>query len=150
MELVLSLNEGNGNVAPPPPPPPSEDPTSTPPPPITPGGSSNGNGEVNTLMVILAYFGIFALIPFFAEKEDEFVQYHAKQGLFLAIVEMIFFIVVLPLVSMIPFLGCVIGILSLFVPLVLLVFHIMWMVKASKGERFEIPFVTTYAKQLFK
>jgi uncharacterized membrane protein len=148
MEFVLSFNEGNGNVAPPPPPPPSENQTPTPPPPITPEGGNNG--EINTLMVVLAYFGIFALIPFFAEKEDEFVQYHAKQGLFLAIVELVFFIVVLPVVSLIPFLGCVVGILSLFFPFVLLVFHIIWMVKASKGERFEIPFVTTYAKQLFK
>lgn len=151
MEYVLSFNEGNENLTPPPPPP-AGDPTPTPPPsdvPPTPP-QSGGNGDVNVLMVVLAYFGILALIPFFAEKEDEFVQYHAKQGLFLAIAELILFIVVLPILGFIPLIGCVVMILYFILPILVLVFHIIWMVKASKGERFTIPYVTIYAEKMFK
>lgn len=32
-------------------------------------------------MGVLAYIGILCLIPFFAEKKNKFVIYHAKQGL---------------------------------------------------------------------
>lgn len=148
MEFVLTLNEGNDNFTPPPPP--EGGPTPPPPGDVPPTPSQSGNGEVNVLMVVLAYFGILSLIPFFAEKEDDFVQYHAKQGLFLAIAEMIIFIVVLPILSLIPFVGCILAILWIILPIAILVFHIIWMVKAAKGERFTIPYVTIYAEKMFK
>jgi len=147
MEYVLSFNEENGNFAPPPPPP-APEPTPTPPGDVPP--TQGSNGDVNVLMVVLAYFGILALIPFFAEKEDEFVQYHAKQGLLLAIIELVLFIVVLPLLGIIPLVGCVIMVLYIILPFVVLVFHILWMVKATKGERVNIPYITIYAEKMFK
>lgn len=36
-------------------------------------------------MAILSYIGILALIPFFAEKNNKYVVYHAKQGMNLLI-----------------------------------------------------------------
>lgn len=44
----------------------------------------------NKLMAALAYMGILVLIPIFAAKESKFARYHARQGLILLIVEMIF------------------------------------------------------------
>lgn len=41
------------------------------------------------LMAILSYFGILALIPFFAEKNNKYVQAHAKIGMNLFILEAI-------------------------------------------------------------
>ncbi len=142
---VISLNEGNFQA---PPPPPAAGPTPPPPPPenAAPGGAG---GEVNVLMVVLAYFGILCLIPFFAEKDDEFVQFHARQGLTLFISEIAVFIILF-ILSMIPFLGCIIMILELFFWLAVLVYHIILMVKASKGERTKIPFISTYAERWFK
>ena len=32
-------------------------------------------------MIVLAYFGLLALIPLLMEKEDAEVQWHAKHGL---------------------------------------------------------------------
>lgn len=141
---VICLNEGEFQ-APPPPPPGGSTPPPPPPGSATPGGIS---GEVNVLMVILAYLGILSLIPFFAEKEDEFVQYHAKQGLTLFIAEMVIFFILM-IISMIPVVGCVIAILELFFWLAVLVYHIILMVKASKGERTKIPYVSTYAERWF-
>ena len=36
------------------------------------------NGKV---MAILAYLGILCLIPYFAEKDNKYVRFHAIQGL---------------------------------------------------------------------
>ena len=37
-------------------------------------------------MSVLAYFGILALIPYFAEKKNKFVRFHAVQGMNLMLV----------------------------------------------------------------
>ncbi|NOZ12212.1 MAG: DUF4870 domain-containing protein [Acidobacteria bacterium] len=142
---VISWNEGNFQA---PPPPPANGATPPPPPPETPAPEGTG-GEINVLMVILAYFGILCLIPFFAEKDDEFVQYHARQGLTMFLAEVAIFIVLI-ILSMIPFLGCIIMILELFFWLGVLVYHIILMVKASKGERTKVPYISTYAERWFK
>ncbi len=141
---VILLNEGNFQA---PPPPPAGGPTPPPPPENSaPGGTGS---EVNVLMVVLAYFGILCLIPFFAEKEDEFVQYHSRQGLTMFLAEIVIF-VILMILSVIPILGCLILILELFFWLAVLVYHIILMVKASKGERTKIPYISTYAERWFK
>ncbi len=45
------------------------------------------DAESGKAMSILAYLGLLVLIPFFAEKKNKFVVFHAKQGLNLLIVE---------------------------------------------------------------
>jgi len=141
-ELVLSFNEGNVQGPPPPPPTPE---TPPPPPPSAPQG---GSGDVNVLMVVLAYFGILCLIPFFAEKDDEFVQFHARQGLTLFIVEIVLWFILL-ILTFIPVLGCVISIIQIFFWLAVLVYHIILMVKAAQGERTKVPYISTYAERWF-
>ncbi len=146
--FVLTFAEGNnGDFQAPPPPPPAGD-TSPPPPPAGNEPPQAPQGEVNVLMVVLAYLGILSLIPFFAEKEDDFVQYHARQGLTLFIAEIVL-MVVLMVISMIPILGCLIAILQLFFWLGVLVYHIILIVRAVKGERVKIPFITMYAERWF-
>ena len=61
----------------PPPPPPSYAP---PPPPPAGGASSN-----KTLMLVLSYLGLLAIIPYVVEKDDKEVQWHAKHGIVLLI-----------------------------------------------------------------
>lgn len=43
--------------------------------------------ESGKAMSVLAYLGILALIPFFFEKKNKFVVYHAKQGVNLLVLE---------------------------------------------------------------
>ncbi len=54
----------------------------------TPGsGAPSSNRNV---MILLSYLWLLALIPLVVEKEDREVQWHAKHGLVLTVVEMIF------------------------------------------------------------
>lgn len=140
---ILTMNEAEI----PTPPPAGE----TPPPP-PPAGEPAPQGEINVLMVILAYFGILCLIPFFAEKEDEFVQYHAKQGLTLMIAEIVGFVllwIVAMILTVVPLVGCLVWVIWLFFWLGLLVYHVILMVRASKGERVKIPYISMYAERWF-
>ena len=148
MDTILLFNEMEGNNTPPPPP---EQPQTPPPPPPTEpeGGMPENAGDVNVLMAILSYFGIFALIPLFVEKEDEFIQFHAKQGVTLLIAEVVFFIAVM-ILSFVPILGCVVAVAEMLISLALFVFHIILMIKASKGEWYKIPYIYDWSLKIFK
>ncbi|HEX2641894.1 MAG TPA: hypothetical protein VHU81_02800 [Thermoanaerobaculia bacterium] len=123
----------------PPPPPPSY----TPPPPPT-GPSTGGPVSSNrTLMLVLSYLGILAVIPFVAEKEDREVQWHAKNGLLLLALD-VAVILVITVLSHIPVLGCAMLPLLFLLPLGLAVLHIVGIVKALNGDRFIIPGVSQY------
>jgi len=45
--------------------------------------------ENGKLMALLSYIGILALIPYFAEKENKYVRFHAIQGLNLLIINLV-------------------------------------------------------------
>lgn len=132
-------------------PPPSQPPPSTPPPsqPPSPGESSN-----RQIMLVLSYLGILALIPLLVEKDDREVQWHAKHGIILMIAWIVLFIalmIVSAIIALIPFLGwavsCVGILFSLLLPLGILVLHIICIVKALKGEKLRIPWVSDFADQ---
>jgi uncharacterized membrane protein len=136
---------------PPPPPPPSY----TPPPP--PGGGSPPGGTVppgggtvspnRSLMIVLSYLWLLALIPFLVEKEDREVQWHAKNGLLLTGVEVVAWI----LLSIFSFatawidLGCTGCMLNSILWIVFLVVRIVAIVKGVGGQRLVIPGLSQYA-----
>lgn len=115
------------------------------------------NGEVkkdNTLMLVLSYLGILCLIPLLTEKNEPDVQWHAKHGLVLLIAEVVLYIglaIVSVVLGKIPFLGWILGaftcLLWSVLPLGILVLHIICIVKAVKGERLIIPYVTEYVNR---
>ncbi len=116
---------------------------SMPPPPPT--GSSAGD---DTVMLILAYLGIFALIPLLVEKNKPNVQWHAKHGLVLAVTWFILFTilgVVSTVLTFVPFVGCLGWVLISLASVGVLVLHIMCILKAIKGERMLIPHLSEYA-----
>jgi len=49
--------------------------------------------EENKLWGILSYISILCLIPLFTKKDNDFVYFHAKQGLVLFIAEIIWYII---------------------------------------------------------
>jgi uncharacterized membrane protein len=115
----------------------------------TPANAPSGN---RTVMIVLSYLGILALIPLLVEKNDREVQWHAKHGLVLLVAEIALFIVlsvVMAILIRIPFLGCIAGIVGTLVWFVLVigifVVHIMCIVKGVNGERFTLPYVSEYA-----
>ena len=133
-------------IPPNPPPPPSY----TPPPPPPGGGyvpPPSGGGTVSpnrTLMIVLSYLWVLALVPFLMEKEDREVQWHAKNGLVLFLAEIAVGIV-LKILAMADA-GCLSGcVLGPIVWVVFLVVQILCIVKGVNGQRFIIPGLSQFA-----
>ena len=81
-------------------------PPSAPPPPPPAAAPDQTN---RTLLLVAAYLWFLAVIPLLVEKDDKEVQWHAKHGLVLFGIEFALCIVFGVLTS-IPLLGCVVGI----------------------------------------
>jgi uncharacterized membrane protein len=117
----------------------------------TPAGAQSGN---RTIMIVLSYLWLLALVPLLVEKNDREVQWHAKHGIVLMVAEVVLWIVmfiVQMIIGHIPFLGCLIAILSLLIGFVLwigvIVLHVLCIVKGVNGQRFLVPYVSQYADQ---
>ena len=108
--------------------------------------SSAGGGQVSSnrnLMIVLAYVYILFLVPLLAEKEDAEVQWHAKNGLVLTVLEIAIQIIFNMIVA--TGIGCV---FAVFIPVVFIVFavvRVVAIVKGINGERFVVPGVSQYA-----
>ncbi len=122
------------------------DDTTPPPPPLPTGGTQSSNRGV---MIVLSYLWLLALVPLLVEKDDKEVQWHAKHGIVLMLAEIVFWIA-LTIVQMAlgTILGCVVGLLSFFVWLGIVVLHIFAMIKGVNGSRLIVPGVSQYADKL--
>jgi uncharacterized membrane protein len=96
--------------------------------------------EANKTMAILACIPIVGLILLFTEKDDKFVRYMGAQFTIAAAVS-----IALSVLVIIPVLGVIIGLIGWLYSMAMFVVMIMAMVKASKGERFDIPVISKYA-----
>jgi uncharacterized membrane protein len=117
----------------------------------TPAGAQSGN---RTIMVVLSYLWLLALVPLLVEKNDREVQWHAKHGIVLLVAEIVLWIVlfiVQTIVGHIPFLGCLLAILGALLGFVLWIgivaVHVMCIIKGVNGQRFIVPYVSQYADQ---
>jgi len=143
------------NHTPPPPPPPDYGggPSAAPPPPPPPPAGPSGGGAVSqnrNVMIVLAYLWILFLVPLLAEKEDAEVQWHAKHGAVLFIVELIGYAILFVLSWFLSYLGplaCLAGLIYPLFWILMLVVRILCIVKGTSGERFLIPGVSQYADQ---
>jgi len=130
---------GGGSYSPPPPPPPGGGYTSP------PAGGSSDRG----IMIFLSYFGLFALIPLLTKKEDPDIQWHAKNGLVLAIAYIPIWIVLFIIGVVLPGpLKLILLPLNCAFPILWLVVDIMAMVKGINGQRMRIPVVTDMAEKI--
>lgn len=117
----------------------------------TPVGGQSGN---RTIMIVLSYLWLLALVPLLVDKDDREVQWHARHGIVLLVAEIILWIalfMVQTIIGHIPFLGCLLGLLSLLVGFVLwcgvIVVHVLCIIKGLNGQRFIVPYVSQYADQ---
>jgi uncharacterized membrane protein len=107
--------------------------------------------ENGKLMALLSYIGILALIPYFAEKENKYVRFHAIQGLNLLIINLVVsaasFVVaiVATILFIIPIIGWILGFLLYLViglvPVGLFVISILGIVYSLQGNAKELPIV---------
>lgn len=100
-------------------------------------------------MIFLSYFGLFALIPLLTKKDDPDIQWHAKNGLALAVAWIVVLIVLMIVGIVMPsFIRlAMIGVRCL-IWLGFLIVDVMAMVKAFGGERMRIPVITDFAEKM--
>jgi uncharacterized membrane protein len=152
---------GSAGMGAPPPPPPhggasgSTGATGAAPPPPPGGTPPPGGGEVSDnrqLMIVLSYLGILALIPYAVEQRDPEVRWHSRNGLALfvadIIVTVVLWVISTVLTAIFAPLGCLFAILWIFIGFGILAYHIFVMMRALKGERYRIPYVTEYAEKI--
>ena len=74
----------------------------------TPGSTAPSNNR--TVMIVLSYLWLLALVPLLVEKEDKEVQWHAKHGLVLLLAEIVLWVVI-TMVNIVTgfFIGCLVG-----------------------------------------
>lgn len=134
--------QGPTDNAPPPAPPASE-------PPPRKAAPPEVVSDNRTVMIVLAYLGLLALIPLLVEKDDSEVQWHAKHGLVLVAAEFIAMIALWILIMVITAisggLGCILGLLWPLFVLAILVVHVLCIVKGLNGQRFLIPGLSDFA-----
>ena len=101
---------------------------------------SNPTPSNNSAIAIFAYLGILIIIPFLTNSKDNpFVKFHIKQGLVLIIS-----FVIGTVISMIPFLGWIVGFV-LFIFNVVLV--IMGIINVVSEKQKELPLIGKYASK---
>src|SRR5688572_33231418 len=117
------------------PPPPGGGAYTPPPPPPPPAGGAGGSDR--TLMVVLSYLWILALIPLLTKKDDREVQWHAKNGIGILIGEIAIWIVITAISYAAPNLfGCGVSVISCVIWIGFLVIRILAIVKGVAGQRF--------------
>lgn len=109
-------------------------------------------------LAIISYFGVLALIPYFAERKNKFVRFHAVQGMNLFLIELIVNVCLGMLVSLKSNSYCannpvvcavsggfgVIGSLSFIYQVlwtVVLTLAILGIIYAAKGQAKELPII---------
>ena len=98
-------------------------------------------------MCILSYLGLFSLIPYFAKKDDAFISWHAKQGLLIAAVSIVTYVVLFVL-SMIPFVGTIAIVLNMLFGLCVIAVSVFCIVQACGGKRWAVPFLSQFLGEI--
>lgn len=84
----------------------------------------------------ISYLWILCLVPLILKKNDDFAQFHGKQGLILAVLWCVG-----GLIFWIPLIGWLIALSLTFV-------SIYGFFQALKGEKWEAPVIGKYAKKI--
>lgn len=84
------------------------------------------------------------LIFLLLEKDNKEVKFHAWQAIWISIFSMGYFVVTF-ILSFIPFLGLIFGIINILVSLGLLALIIVCMIKAFQGGRLTLPVISELA-----
>jgi len=141
------MKEQDMSSMPPVPPPVAPPMAPTPMPPVASGVSPN-----RSLMIVLSYLWIVFLVPLLSEKDDQEVQWHAKNGMVLTIAEIIFWVawhfITAAIVAATAGFGCLIYLFSPLIALGFLALRIMCIVKGTNGQRFMIPLLSDFVAKV--
>ena len=94
----------------------------------------------------LSYFTIAVLATIVSKGKSEFCQFHAKQGVILVALDILFLVfttVALAIVPMLSYLIFFVGMIALFV------LHTLGIVNAIQGKKFKLPVVYALSKKVY-
>jgi uncharacterized membrane protein len=113
-------------------------------------GPGTSPSSDRTLMIVLSYLGLLALIPYLTKKDDPEIHWHAKNGVGLLIFDVVISValgIVNYAAGRVMGLGCVTSIVSCVFPIAILALHIYCIIQAVGGKRPRIPVVTDFAEK---
>ncbi|HOK97462.1 MAG TPA: hypothetical protein PLR14_01675 [Candidatus Paceibacterota bacterium] len=105
----------------------------------------------NKLWGILSYISILCLIPLFTKKDNDFVYFHAKQGLVLFIAEIIWYVIT-SIVSAL-FLKNIValsiwGVIATLVNLGLVILAILGIINVVQDKKKELPLIGKFSEKI--
>ena len=80
------------------------------------------------------------------EKESSYVKFHAWQSILFG-VAVIVINIILSILAFIPYVGILVGIISMIFSLLVLVLWLFLIWKAYSGEKYKLPIIGDYAEQ---
>jgi len=89
---------------------------------------------------VLAYFGVLCLVALLANKGNDYVKFHAKQGIVLFVIETI-----AGILTLVPILGHIAWML---VMLICGILSLLGMIQALMGNKWDIPFIADWARKI--
>lgn len=103
---------------------------------------------------VLSYLSILCLVPLFVKKDDEFIYFHAKQGLVLFIAEIAWYILNRIILGI--FLGSIFtwgflslwGLINTLVNLGFLVLAILGIINVIQDKKKELPLIGKFADKI--
>ena len=101
--------------------------------------SSSNDIEDNKIMASLSYIFILCLVPLLLKRKSKFAQFHARQGLTIAVAWFGFWVI-----GIVPILGWII---AFFGNILLLLVSIVGIIKTLNGETWEIPYIYDWSKK---
>jgi fumarate reductase subunit D len=96
-----------------------------------------------SVLAIISYIGPLCLIPFFTKEKDDFVKFHAKQGLVLFILEVIVYVVL----RMLPFFWYMWNLMNI-ISLAWLVFGIVGIINVVNKRKKPLPIIGSLADKI--
>ena len=99
--------------------------------------TEHAGGKINALALI-SYIGILFVVPLLTKEKDEFVKFHAKQGLVLFICEAATWIVL----AFVPVFGWMIANL---LDIIWLILSIIGIVNVVNGKKEKLPVIGEWA-----
>jgi uncharacterized membrane protein len=92
--------------------------------------------EPNRGLAALSYVWVLFLIPLLLKRDSKFVQFHAKQGLVLFVIEFI-----VSLIIWIPLFGWVLM-------LAIIILAVAGIIKAYNGEYWKMPYIYKWSEKI--
>ncbi|MBL8852785.1 MAG: hypothetical protein JNK57_02320 [Planctomycetaceae bacterium] len=107
--------------------------------------SNQSSESNNTLMCILSYFGIFALIPYFTQKDNAYLNWHSRQGLLITAIAIVISFG-LSVLTFLPAIGWVAGLASMLFSFAVLALCVFCMIQACNGKKWAVPGLSAFLK----